>query len=53
MSTDPDIEAYLDKVNKEPDVKDLMDRVNKNNDDAAQADETLKAFYDMMNGTVE
>lgn len=52
-STDPDIEAYLDKVNKEPDVKDLMDRVNKNNDDAAQADETLKAFYDMMNGTAE
>lgn len=52
-STNPDIEAYLDKVNQEPDVTELMNRVNTNNEEAAQADETLKAFYDMMNGTTE
>lgn len=52
-STNPDIETYLEKVSQEPDVKDLMNRVNTNNEEAAQADETLKAFYDMMNGTTE
>lgn len=52
-STNPDIEAYLDKVSQEPDVKELMNRVNTNNEEAAQADETLKAFYDMMNGATE
>ena len=47
--TNPDIDAYLAQIEQDPDVVKLYERVNQNNEEAANADAALKAFYERIN----
>lgn len=47
-SSDPDVEAYLNQVALDPDVLELVNRVVQNNEESAQADEALGAFYEKI-----
>lgn len=52
-STDSEIEAYMNQVDRDPDVVDLYERVDKNNEESAQADESLRAFYERIGASVD
>lgn len=52
-STNPEIETYMNQIDRDPDVVELFARVNKNNEESAQADEALKAFYERIGVLVE
>lgn len=52
-STEPDIEAYMNQIDRDPDVVELYERVDKNNEESAQADESLRAFYERIGAAME
>lgn len=52
-STDVEIEAYMNQVDRDPDVVELYERVDKNNEESAQADESLRAFYERIGAAVD
>ena len=47
-NTDPDIDAYMNKIERDPDVVELYARVNKNNDESVKNDELLRQFYESI-----
>lgn len=48
-STNPEIDAYMNQIDRDPDVVDLYKRVNDNNTESAKNDEALRAFYESIN----
>lgn len=52
-NTDPDIDAYMNKIERDPDVVELYARVNKNNDESVKNDESLRQFYESINVDVK
>lgn len=52
-STDPEIDAYMNQIERDPDVVELYERVIQNNEEAAQKDEALKAFYESIDVQID
>lgn len=52
-NTDVEIEAYMNQVDRDPDVVELYERVDKNNEESAQADESLRAFYERIGAAMD
>lgn len=52
-NTDLDIEAYMNQIDRDPDVVELYERVDKNNEESAQADESLRAFYQRIGAAMD
>lgn len=52
-STNPEIEAYMNQIDRDPDVAELYVRVEQNNDESAKNDEALRAFYERIGVLVE
>lgn len=52
-STDSEIDRYLNQIERDSDVVELYERVNKNNEESAQNDESLRAFYESIHVQVE
>jgi hypothetical protein len=52
-TTNPEIEEYMNQVDRDPDVVELYTRVDKNNSDSAKSDEALKQFYESIGVQVE
>ncbi len=51
--SNPQLDAYLDRIAQDPDVEELVDRVNQNNMESAQSDEALRAFYEKIGVSIE
>ncbi|MCM1494408.1 MAG: hypothetical protein NC089_01250 [Bacteroides sp.] len=52
-STDVEIEAYMNQIDRDPDVVELYERVDKNNEESAQTDESLRAFYERIGAAMD
>lgn len=52
-SANPEIGDYLNRIEQDPDVVELYERVNQNNQESAQQDEALRAFYEKIGSPVE
>lgn len=52
-STDVEIEAYMNQIDRDPDVVELYERVDRNNEESAQADESLRAFYERIGAAMD
>ena len=48
FTANPEIAEFLTQANQDPDVVKLIERVNENNQASAEADETLRAFYEKI-----
>ena len=49
--SEPDIDAYLNQIERDPDVVELYDRVTQNNDESAARDEELQNFRNSIQDT--
>lgn len=52
-STDPEIDAYINKIERDPDVVELYERVDENNIESAKQDDALRLFYESINVQIE
>lgn len=53
IANNPEIEEYLNKIDRDEDVVKLYQTVDQNNTESAQSDESLKAFYEKIGVLVE
>ncbi len=52
-ATNPEIEEYMNQIDRDPDVMELFTRVDQNNTESAKVDDSLRQFYESIGVQIE
>lgn len=52
-TANPEIEAYMNQIDRDPDVTELFTRVEQNNTESAKVDDSLRQFYESIGVQIE
>lgn len=53
IGTNPEIEEYMNQIDRDPDVTELFTRVEQNNVESAKVDDSLRQFYESIGVQIE